>query len=169
MCTVNILSRHTNAPFNTHWLYGNQLLRYLQGSKGLKFTYTNEASYDSVGESYADWSGDNNDWKSTTGFSLTLNERGAAPSWGVIKQAPVAFSSSVAENQGMAAAAQEALYLKQLPEVFGFQQKHLMAIGGDNKSCIKLCQNPIKHKRSKHIETKFHFIGDMTKHCTISM
>ena len=50
MFTVNILSRHMNAPTNQHWLCGNQLLRYLQGSKGLKLTYTKEASYDLVGK-----------------------------------------------------------------------------------------------------------------------
>ena len=49
MFTVNILSRHMNAPTNQHWLCGKRLLRYLQGSKGLKLTYTKEASYDLVG------------------------------------------------------------------------------------------------------------------------
>ena len=55
---------------------------------------------------------------------------------------------------------QEALYLKQLLEDFGNQQKHPIAIGEDNQSCIRLCQNPVMHKRSKHIETKFQFIWD---------
>ena len=45
MFTVNILSRHMNAPTNQHWLCGKRLLCYLQGSKGLKLTYTKEASY----------------------------------------------------------------------------------------------------------------------------
>ena len=67
MLTVNFLSRHMNAPTNQHWMCGKRLLRYLQGSKCLKFTYTKEASYDLVGESDADWSDDVNDRKSTTG------------------------------------------------------------------------------------------------------
>ena len=126
-----------------------RLLRYLQGSKGLKLTYTKEASYDLVGESDADWSGDVNDRKSTTGYYFKLNGPAAALSWGVKKQATVALSSSEAEYQGMAAAVQ-ALYLKQLLDDFGIQQKHPIAIGEDNQSCIKLCQNPVMHKRSKH-------------------
>ena len=65
MFTVNILSRHMNAPTNQHWLCEKRLLRYLQGSKGLKLTYTKEASYVLVGESDADWSGDVSDRKST--------------------------------------------------------------------------------------------------------
>ena len=91
MFTVNILSRHMNAPTNQHWMCGKRLLRYLQGSKGLKLTYTKEASYDLVGESDADWSGDVNDRKSTTGCYFKLNGRGAALSWGVKKQATVAL------------------------------------------------------------------------------
>ena len=52
---------------------GKRLLRYLRGSKCLKLTYTNEASYDLVRESDADWSGDVNDRKSTTGYYFKLN------------------------------------------------------------------------------------------------
>ena len=81
---------------------------------------------------------------------------------GVKKQATVALSSSEAEYQGMAAAVQEALYLKQLLEDF----KQLRE---DNQSCIRLCQNPVEHKRSKHIETKFHLIWDKTEDGTISL
>ena len=67
-----------------------------------------------------------------------LNGRSAALSWSVKKQATVARSSSEAEYQGMAAAVQEALYLKRLLEDFGIQQKHSISIGEDNKSSIKL-------------------------------
>ena len=122
-----------------------------------------------MGESNADWSGDVNDRKSTTVYYFKLNGGGAALSWGVKKQATVALSSSEAEYQGMAAAVQEAFYLKQLLEDFGIQQKRPIAIGEDNQNCIRLCQNPVMHKRSKHIETKFHFIRDKTEDGTISI
>ena len=100
------------------------------------------------------------DRKSTTGYYFKLNGRGGALSLGVKKQATVALFSSEAEYQGMAAAVQEPLYLKQLLEEFGIEQKHPIAIGEDKQSCIKLLQNPVMHKRSKYIEKKFHFIRD---------
>ena len=128
-----------------------------------------KAGYFLVGESDADWSGDVNDRKPTTGYYFKLNGRGAALSWGVTKQVAVALFSSKAEYQFMAAAVQETLYLKQLLEDFGVQEKHPIAIEEDNQSCIKLCQNPVMHKRSKHIETKFHFIRDKTEEGTISI
>ena len=132
MLTVNILSRHKNAPTSQHWMSGKRLPRYLQGPKELKLTYTKEASYDLVGESNADRSGDVNESKSATSYFFKLNGLGAALSWSVKKQATVAISSPEAEYQGMAAAVQEALYLNQLLEGFGIQQKRAIAIGEDN-------------------------------------
>ena len=122
-----------------------------------------------MGESDTVLSDDVNERKSTKGYYFKLNGRGAALNLGVKKQATVALSSSEAEYQGMVAAVQEALYLKQLLEDFGIQQKHSVAIGEDNLSCIKLCQNPVMHKRSKHIGTKLHFIRDKTENGTISI
>ena len=122
-----------------------------------------------MGESDAVWSGDVKDRKSTEGYHFKFNGRGAALSWGVKKQATVALSSSEAEYQGMAAAVQEASYLKQLLEDFGIQPKHPIAIGDDNQSCIKLCQKPVMHKRSKHIETKLHVIRDKLEDGSISI
>ena len=109
--TVNILSRHMNAPTNQHWMCGKRLHRYSQVCKVLKITYTKEASYDLVGESDADWSGVVNDRKTTKDYYLKLKGRGAALSRVLKRQATVALSSAEAEYQGMAAAVQEALYL----------------------------------------------------------
>ena len=53
--------------------------------------YTKEASYDLVGESDADWSGDVNDRISITGYYFKLNGRGAALSWGVKSRPQLLF------------------------------------------------------------------------------
>ena len=29
-----------------------------------------------------------------------------------------------------------------------------------NQSCIKMCKNPVMQKRTKHIDVKYHFVGD---------
>ena len=69
----------------------------------------------------------------------------------------------------MALAVREALYLKQILEDFGIQQKHPIAIEEDNQSSIKLCQNSILHKRRSHNKTKFYFIRDKTEDGTVSI
>jgi hypothetical protein len=35
-----------------------------------------------------------------------------------------------------------------------------MKLRVDNMSAIELCKNPVHHERSKHIDTRFHFIRE---------
>jgi hypothetical protein len=113
-----------------------------------------------MGDSDVDWSGDLNDRRSTTGYYFKFEGDGGAISWEVKKQATVALSSTEAEYQAMAAAVQEAIYFRALMKDFGYLMKEPTDIGEDNQSCIKMCHNPVMHKRSKHIDTKLHFIRE---------
>ena len=33
----------------------------------------------------------------------------------------------------------------------------------ENQSCIKMSENPVDHDRSKHIDTRYHYIRDMVQ------
>ncbi|CAB4001164.1 Hypothetical predicted protein [Paramuricea clavata] len=138
---VKQLSRFLDKPDKSHW-------------KGAK----RNSSCDIVGDSDADWSGDLNDRKSTTGYYFKFKGNGSAISWEVKKQATIALSTAEVEYQAMAAAAQEAIYLRALLKDFGFPMEKATDIGEDNQSCIKMCHNPVMHKQSKHIDMKLHFI-----------
>ena len=81
--------------------------------RGLEHPYKQETIDDKVGKNDSDWARDVNDRKSTTVYYFKLSGRGAALSGDVKKQARFAFRSSKAEYLDMAAAVQEALYLKQ--------------------------------------------------------
>ena len=70
------------------------------------------------------------------------------------------LSSCEAEYQGSAAAVQEATFLRSLTCEKGYQQMQATVIGEDNQSCMKLATNPVMHKRSKHVDTKYHFIRE---------
>ena len=69
----------------------------------------------------------------------------------------MAFSSCEAECQDLAAAVQEATFLRSLLREMGNQQMQATVFGEDNESCIKLATNPVMHKRSEHMDTKNHF------------
>ncbi|CAB4015350.1 Hypothetical predicted protein [Paramuricea clavata] len=131
----------------------NQLSRFLENPD------TN-SNVKLMGDSDADWSGDLNDRRSTSGYYFKFEGDGGAISWEVKKQATVALSSTEAEYQAMAAAVQEAIYLRALMKDFGYPMKEPIDIGEDNQSCIKMCHNPVVHKRSKHNDTKLHFIRE---------
>ena len=58
-------------PINTGSV-DNEFCDIFKVQKGSKFTYAKGTSYDLVGKSDADWSGDVNDGKSMTGYYLKL-------------------------------------------------------------------------------------------------
>ena len=58
------------------------------------------------------------------------------------------LSSCEAEYQGLAAAVEEATFLRSLMCEMGYQQMQATVISEDNQSCIKLATNPVMHKRS---------------------
>ena len=70
------------------------------------------------------------------------------------------LSSYDAEYQDLGAAVQEASFLRSLICDMGYQQMQATLNGEDNKNCIKLATNPVMHKRSKRIDTKYHFIRE---------
>ena len=57
----------------------------------------------------------------------------------------------------LCAAVQEAIFLRQLLSDLGFQQQHPTTILEDNQGCIALAKNPVLHKRTKHIDIRYHF------------
>ena len=101
-----------------------------------------------------------NDRRSTTGYHFNLGNSGGSVIWQVKKQPTVSLSSCDAEYKGLAAAVQEAIFLRGLLRELGYEQFEPTTIGEDNQSCKKLATNPVLHKRSKHIDTKYHFIRE---------
>jgi hypothetical protein len=72
----------------------------------------------------------------------------------------VALSSCEAEYIAAAVGACQGVWLSRLiAELTGRKlQKFRLPI--DNKSAIELSKNPVYHERSKHIDTRFHFIRE---------
>ncbi|CAB4002241.1 Hypothetical predicted protein [Paramuricea clavata] len=169
VATPGELSRFLDKPDESHWKAAKRVLRYLKGTTDLRLTFLKNSSCDIVGDSDADCSGDLNDRKSTTGYYFKFEGNGGAISWEVKKQATVALSTAEAEYQAMAAAAQEAIYLRALLKDFGFPMEKATDIGEDNQSCIKMCHNPVMHKRSKLIDTKLHFIRERVENKEIKI
>jgi hypothetical protein len=104
----------------------------------------------------ADYAGDINDCKSTTGILVMI---GSAPvSWYSSKQSLTAQSTTDAEIVGMNQAAKEIVWLRNL-----FIEMHLKLfqptkLKCDNTSSMKLAFNPVYHKRTKHIMVKFMYL-----------
>ena len=74
--------------------------------------YTNESSKECIGYSDADWTGDLDDRKSTSGYLFKIS--GGAVTRRSKKQSCVALSTAEAEYMALSSAAQEVIWLRQL-------------------------------------------------------
>ena len=124
------------SPTQQYWIAAKRVLRYLQFTKTMKIVYDGNCDLILQGASDADWSGDASDRKSTTGFYYKLSDNGGAISWNCKKQNTVALSSCEAEYQGMCAAVQEAIFLRQLLEDLFIPQMKPTQIAENHQSCI---------------------------------
>ena len=72
----------------------------------------------------------------------------------------MALSSCEAEYVAAAAAACQGVWLSRLiADMMGTKEAPVKLLM-DNMSAIALSRNPVHHDRSKHIDTKFHFIRE---------
>lgn len=83
-----------------------------------------------------------------------------AVTWGSIRQRSVSLSTTEAEYIAACESVKEALWLKQLMNDNGYEWLDPQIINIDNQSAIKLIKNPQFHKRSKHIDIRYHFIRE---------
>ena len=170
LATVTQLSRFLENPGRTHWVAAKRVLRYLKGTKDLELCYIKDPDgFNLYGSADADWAGDVDDRRSTTGYSFHVQRSGAAISWSTKKQPTAAISTSEAEYQAMAAAVQEGLYLRSLLNEMDMTCDGPTVINEDNQSCIKMCKNPVMQKRTKHIDVKYHFVRERVEDGTFAL
>ena len=95
---VSNVARFCSSPSKEHWTAVKRILRYLKGTSNYGLSYLRNDNNDTlVGYSDADWAGDVNDCKSTSGYLFMMS--GAAVSW---------------KSQKLALAIQEATWTRQL-------------------------------------------------------
>ena len=158
---ITKLSQYLNNPSAEHHTCAKHVLRYLNGTKDQGLCFRKSGSDLSIkGFADADWGGTDGDRKSTSGFCFKLNDS-SAMSWKSKRQNTIALSSCEAEYMSLAMAVQEGLYLTQLMRDLDPRVNYeSFSLNGDNQGALSLAKNPGGHKRSKHIDIKYHFIRD---------
>ena len=104
---VSVTARFCSNPTTQHMTAVKRILRYLRGTTHHGLLYKRSRSKELLGYSDADWGGDRNDCKSTSGYLFQLG--GTAITWQSKKQTCVALSTAEAEYIALAGAAQEAV------------------------------------------------------------
>lgn len=174
---ISILSRYTNKNNTELWKCLKRVLRYLKGSKDMKLTYI-RGNYKDILTGYVDASWGDDDIftekdilcrrKSTTGYLFKLFER-CSICWNTRKQNSVAGSATEAEYMALYEAVKEALFLKSLLSSINLRIPRQIVIYEDNTGCISIANNPTSHKRSKHIDIKYHFSRDQVEKNVITV
>uniref|UniRef100_H3H925 Integrase catalytic domain-containing protein n=1 Tax=Phytophthora ramorum TaxID=164328 RepID=H3H925_PHYRM len=153
---VGVLSQFSADPCPTHWQALKRVLRYLQATPTHGLEFSQEDSVGMCGYSDADWAGDTKSRRSTSGYAFMMN--GGCISWRSKKQRTVALSSTEAEYMALSEATQEAVWLKVfLCELGEMASDEAVKIYEDNQGSIALAKNPQFHKRTKHIDIRYHF------------
>jgi hypothetical protein len=156
--SVGVVSRYMEAPGKEHWAAVKHILRYLKGTMGYGCKYQRGAELKPILIGYidSDFAGDVEDRKSTTGVGYFL--RSSLVTWASQKQRIVALSSCEAEYVPAAAAACQGIWLSRLITDMLGTREMTVKLHMDNMSAIALSRNPVHHHRSKHIDTKYHFL-----------
>ena len=141
-------------PGKQHWEAVKWILRYLRGSSDtcLYFTGASLKLQDYVD---ADFAGDIDSRKSTTGFVFTLG--GIAISWASNLQKIVTLSTTEAEYVAATKAGNEMIWLYGFLDELGKKQG-MGILHSDSQSAIFLAKNLTFYSKSKYIQTKYHFI-----------
>lgn len=156
---VGLVSRYQSNPGLAHWQAVKRILRYLRGTSDLVLCFQG-GNMRLQGYSDADFSGDLDESKSTSGYAFILG--GGAISWCSKKQDCVALSTMEAEYVACCLAVQEAIWLKSFLHDLNVTPKvdEPVDMHCDNTAAIQFAKDPKFHKKSKHIRRRFHFVRE---------
>ncbi|KAM2533008.1 hypothetical protein PS1_001548 [Malus domestica] len=141
----------------SHFTAVKRILRYLKGSLFTGITYTKgEMVLKSFSD--ADWAGDPNDRRSTTGLVVFLGNNPI--SWSSKKQQTVSRSSTEAEYRALSSTAAELDWIQQILHFLTIKLQDPPVLFCDNMSAIALSFNLVQHQRTKHIDVDVHFVRE---------
>ena len=102
------------------------------------------------------YGGDKTTRKSTSGFVIQVINRPVV--WGTQKQRTVALSTTKSEYIGASQTVKELIWLSRLMKDLVRFKFDIPVMYVDNQSAIRIRKNPEFHKRTKHIDVRYHFL-----------
>ncbi|KAG6617388.1 Integrase catalytic core protein [Phytophthora cinnamomi] len=148
---VHKATRKTHNPSMSDWKLAKRILKYLAGTKELRFQMKGnrgvEEALEVIAYSDADFAADKTDRKSVTGGLVTLD--GMPVCWVCKKQGGVALSTMEAEYTAASVMAAELLGIRELLENFG--QVFSGFFKGDKVAVKKL--PPETHENDDHVDS----------------
>lgn len=110
----------------------------------------------------ADWGNNCIDRKSYTGYVIKIGQN--TTNWESRKQRSVALSSTEAKYISIADVSKDLCFIRHFMSGILSDVKMDIIVFNDNQSAHKIIENKeICHKRTKHIDVRFHFVKDLVQ------
>jgi transposase InsO family protein len=164
---VSVMSRYMQNPKKPHLEAVRRILRYVKSTIDYGLLYKKGEDCKLVGYCDADYAGDHDTRRSTTGYVFKLGS--GTISWCSKRQPTVSLSTTEAEYRAAAMAAQESTWLMQLMRDLHQPIDYAVSLHCDNQSAIRLAKNPEFHARTKHVEVHYHFVREKVLEGKIKM
>jgi hypothetical protein len=165
---VNVISKFMKNPGQAHWLAAKRILRYIKGTVNKPLVFTSKGIGDNQvlvsAYSDADWAGDIDDRRSTTGYVVRLGD--SCVIWNTKKQKTISLSSAEAEYMALSSVTQEVKWVNQFLCELLLPCLHVspsVCVYVDNQAAILISKNDVYHDRTKHIDIRYHFVRDAIK------
>jgi transposase InsO family protein len=154
------VSKYVSNPSKTHWTAVKRIFRYLRGTKDRGISYLRDNPNPNLqGFVDADWGGDSDTRRSTTGFVFKM--LGGAISWWSKLQRVIAMSSCEAELIALCAATKEALWFRKMLRSLGYDMSQPTVLCEDNQGAIAIATNNRGMSgRTKHVEMRNFFVRE---------
>ena len=149
---IGLVSWYQSNPGQKHWMAIKRILRYLKGTSDYMLCYQGKKDLRLIDYSNADWEGDIDQSKSTSGYAFLLND--SAILWSSKKQSCVVLSTMEAEYVACSAATQDAVWLRSFLQHLKIVKTALkpVTIFYDNTAALAVAKNPKYHGKTKHIK-----------------
>jgi hypothetical protein len=168
----NKCAQFTSKPTLVRWEAAKRILRYLLHTKeyGICYSQTGNGiegyAHNLAGFTDADFAGDINDSRSTTGWVFMFN--GSPISWASKKQGLVTRSLMESELVAGSITSAEGIWLIRLGKDFRHNFT-LIPLFTDNQSFIMFSNNDVSNSRTKHIDTHYHYTREQIIAGTIKL
>lgn len=155
---VSVASRFLEKPTVVHERAAKRILRYIKRTLNFGILYTQDSLVGIRAYSDADFAGDTSTRKSTSGSVLLYGNN--VVSWSSERQQSVSLSTTESEYIAASQCVKELVWLLNLLRDILNEDSINATLFMDNQSAIRLVKNPEFHKRSKHIDIRYHFIRE---------
>jgi hypothetical protein len=164
--SVRVYAHFQANPKESHLIAVKRIIRYVNDTLLYGIWYSRETNLVVVGYSDADWAGNADDRKSTSGGCFYVGNNLVA--WMSKKQASISLSTVETEYIAAGSCCTQLLWMKTLLGDYEFPQD-TMIINCDNTSAINISKNPVQHSRTKHIDIRHHFLCDLVESEVVSL